>query len=117
MTHSELKKAITNMLMQAGALVLQINSGAARVDDRYVTFVTWFADNETGTRGVFDIVALVPAPGGPLMLAVDAKTTGYARANKAQVEFGKRWVARGGTAIITQDIKDVQDFLRRHNVI
>ena len=110
MTEAAIQKAIINLLVMHGWLVIRINSGGQKAEyaaksgqkkQRWFWFAKWFCSGRDEEKsGVSDLIATSPAG---QTVYIETKSPGKKPTDK-QAEFGKEILARGGRWIVADGL-------------
>lgn len=113
-TENSVKSRIITYLVQRGALVMRINSGAVigshHGKQRFFWFARWFLAGQKEQRGgISDILAIMP---GGKFLSVECKRPGKkGDVTEKQRLFMAEVERRGGITIIAESVADVERIL------
>lgn len=104
-TEAEVQKQVIDYLLERNFLVLRINSGRSG----NVRFCYWQAgDSPANSEGISDLLVL--SPGGQFW-AIECKKRG-GKASRAQLDFIRAVIARGGGAIIAYSLACVEEMIK-----
>lgn len=96
----DLVRACLQLLRLRGVFAWRVNSGAIKLDKRFVRF--------NSINGISDIIGILP---GGRILAVEAKV-GRNKTSEAQDAFLAEVRSRGGVAVVAYEVEDVEKALR-----
>ena len=100
MKEAQIQQAILDYLTIKGVLAFRMNTGAFKVDNRFI---------RCGSPGMADILAFVPT-GDPLWIEVKSDT---GKQSTIQKWFQEMVESHGHTYIVARSIEDVQDILTK----
>lgn len=116
-SEADVQRAVLDYLIWAGAIVIRVNSGAARPERAdgsrgYVPYNRWQALGlDEQTAGISDVLALL----GNVFLAIEVKRPGKT-ATPAQLRFLAEWTARGGVGVVVDDVQQLIDILEKKGI-
>lgn len=109
-SESGVQKAIADLLVMSGWLVIRVNAGAMKDDykgrPRFIRFVLWRALGTVAkTAGISDLIGCTPAG---RFFAIECKSPGLANlVTEKQAEFLSVVRSLGGLAIVADSVDDV----------